>query len=179
MRSSGCAYLTFTSPDAASECIRAHALPGDLPERQQLHAALGGAHWKLKRAPEPEDIIWSNHGVGGCQRVLRVLFINLAILFALAFVVSPATVSDYLLQLVANMGIVGSTLAQFVPVLVIFLFLWTLVPLLLHLASHHEGQVLYSDLEDSYMKKSVDCDLLEAVDCGVCAGTLRICLWPR
>jgi len=92
--------------------------------------------------------------VGGFQRFCRILWLNLLLLLALAFVVSPVTITNSLLEITQYLDSeIAAILAEYVPLLVLMLFLWVLVPLLLGVVSQYEGQLLYSDREDSFMKK--------------------------
>jgi len=151
LMSAGVAYITFKTPEDAQECIKTHAEPTNDGDQKKEFKDLGGRYWKMEQAPSPRDIIWRHLGIGWVNRFLRFLGLNFAIIFLLATIVSPVTVSDYLKKHVGS--VVGALSTQFIPMAVLFLFLWILVPIVLHCASKYEGHTLKSDRADSFIKK--------------------------
>ena len=100
-------------------------------------------------------------GIGWFQRFIRTSFLTFGIIFLLATIVSPVTVSDYLKKHVGSF--VGALSTQFIPMAVLFLFLWILVPIVLHYASKYEGHTLKSDRADSFIKVNCSCCCVLAV----------------
>jgi len=152
--SSGVAYVTFYNYEDAGQCVKELACPEDEHSRQtRIYLDLCGPQWKIERAPEPEDIIWVNQGNDFCQRFLRVSFLNGCLLLLVMVFVTPQAVGDTIKDWATENAPVLSALAFFIPILVLMVFLWAIVPIVLQYIAKFEGQQLRSDMEDFFIQK--------------------------
>jgi len=172
LKAAGLAVVTFTTVDGASRMISEYSLGGSHPETQEgLHLEV--AKWDVARAPEPEDIIYQSEHVGRGQRCVRTVVLNGAILLTIAVLVTPLTVTRSLTNLSeGRLGWCGTLLAEYIPTLVMFLFVWVVVPALLSFASRFEGHHLRSSAAKSFLIKYWVYLFLAAVLLPLCSMSL-------
>lgn len=156
-RATGIVFVTFSSSVVAkvvTNIYRKHTrlwnlnrwLADDLTPQSK---ALSDRQWIVSMAPEPEDIIWPNLGIGKWEKRLRVVYVNLTLLFFFSFFTTPLSIisalqplkqaplfADIINSLHAWNN--GAILFAYLPTLFL-LAVTTILPLVIWFSSMFEG----------------------------------------
>jgi hypothetical protein len=141
-QNSSTAFVTLRSFQAA--CIACQVVMDE--------DALAGLELVVKPAPEPRDIVWQNAAKSHGQRFVRQFFVEVALLFGLAFWSVPVSLLQAWCSVARSQNLVGfqlppgfahsrfySLVTLYLPVLALLLLLEVLPALLYQLARCYEG----------------------------------------
>eukprot|EP00658_Telonema_sp_P-2_P038069 TRINITY_DN27366_c0_g1_i19.p1 TRINITY_DN27366_c0_g1~~TRINITY_DN27366_c0_g1_i19.p1 ORF type:complete len:629 (+),score=110.84 TRINITY_DN27366_c0_g1_i19:322-2208(+) len=172
VRCSGRGFVTMRTIEQAGQMVTDFGPSG--ARKESPHSAALHIHsWEVERAPEPGDIIWSNAAVSKSERTFRVFSLNFCFFWITTLFLTPVAFSNGASEFTnSNLGSFGQLFVDYIPSLVLVLYVWIVMPLMLNVLSKLEKHWLRSDAKNSFLVKYFVYLFLAAVVCPVLSTSI-------